>query len=75
MTGFNSLLFLFLFLPLFMALFHLTGRSGKLVTGIVASLLFYAWGNLVFLPLMLGLIIINFCIGRHLAASVAASRT
>lgn len=69
MTGFNSPLFLFLFLPIFMALFYVAGKSGKLIVGIIASLIFYAWGNYIYLPLMLGLIIINYFIGKNLKST------
>jgi alginate O-acetyltransferase complex protein AlgI len=66
MTGFNSSLFLFFFLPLFMILFYFSDKRGKLLIGIGSSLIFYAWGNLIFLPLMLCLITINYFIGRNL---------
>jgi alginate O-acetyltransferase complex protein AlgI len=70
MTGFNSPIFLFLFLPIFMALYYLSGKNGRLITGIIGSLVFYAWGSLIFLPLLLGLIIINFFIGKNLGSLI-----
>jgi alginate O-acetyltransferase complex protein AlgI len=66
MIGFNSPIFLFIFLPFFMALFFLAGRRGKLLVGIIASLLFYAWGSWTFLPVILFLMTINYFIGRGL---------
>lgn len=66
MISFNTPLFLFVFLPLFMAFFLLSSARGKLFIGIISSLIFYAWGSLIFLPLMLGLIVINYFIGKNL---------
>ncbi len=43
---FASPIFLFLFFPLFILVYRLAGQRGKLVSGILGSLLFYAWGNL-----------------------------
>ncbi len=74
MIGFNSPLFLFLFLPLFMALFYFAGKRGKLIIGIISSLIFYAWGNLIFLPLMLGLITINYFLGRNLGGTISRNK-
>lgn len=55
--NFNSPLFLFLFLPVFMLVYHLSGKRAKLVVGILGSLLFYAQGNLSYVPFMLGLML------------------
>jgi alginate O-acetyltransferase complex protein AlgI len=66
MIGFNSPIFLFLFLPLFMALFLFSGKGGKLLIGILSSLIFYAWGNLIYVPLIVGLIVTNYFLGRYL---------
>jgi alginate O-acetyltransferase complex protein AlgI len=51
----NSPIFLFLFLPVFIILYYLVKKRIRLVVGIVGSLLFYAWGNLNYVSLMLGL--------------------
>jgi alginate O-acetyltransferase complex protein AlgI len=74
MAGFNTPLFLFLFLPLFMALFYFAGKSGKLIIGVISSLIFYAWGSLIYLPLMLGLITINFFIGKTLGGTIGRNK-
>jgi len=52
---FNSPIFLFLLLPVFIILYHLAPQRIKLIIGIVGSLLFYAWGNLNYVSLMVGL--------------------
>jgi len=57
---FNSPIFLFLFLPTFIFVYYVAGRKVKPVVGIVGSLLFYAWGNLRFIPLMIGLVIFTY---------------
>ena len=50
---FNSPIFLFLFLPLFLAVFHLAARPAKLWIAIFSSLVFYAWASFVYLPVMI----------------------
>ncbi len=64
---FNTPIFLFLFLPVFIFIYHLSGRRVKPVVGILGSLLFYAWGNLVYIPLMLGLVIIAYLAARGIS--------
>lgn len=66
--GFSTPLFLFLFLPVFMALFHLAGKRLKLIIGIVGSIIFYAQANLIYVPLMLALILLNYFLGKRLGA-------
>jgi alginate O-acetyltransferase complex protein AlgI len=65
---------MFLFLPLFMALFYFAGKRGKLIIGIISSLIFYAWGNLIYLPLMLGLITINYFFGKNLGSPISRNK-
>jgi alginate O-acetyltransferase complex protein AlgI len=61
---FNSPVFLFLFLPGFMLLYLAAGQRLRLVFGILGSLLFYAWGNLVYIPLMVALTIGAYWLAR-----------
>jgi alginate O-acetyltransferase complex protein AlgI len=61
---FNTPLFLFLFLPVFVFVYHLAAQRGKLILGILGSLLFYAWGNLDHIPLMLGLTVGTYFLAR-----------
>jgi alginate O-acetyltransferase complex protein AlgI len=65
---FNTAIFLFLFLPLFMLVYHLSTYRGRLLIGILGSLLFYAWGNLQYVPLLVGLTLAAYGIGRGLDA-------
>jgi len=64
---FSSLLFLHLFLPVFLVAYWLTPRPGKNYTAIGFSLLFYAWGAPRFLPVVLGLGVIDYFISHAIA--------
>lgn len=67
---FNSYEFLLVFLPLtFIIYFYL--NSKKLITLskiflVIASLTFYSWWNVIYLPLILGSMIFNFYVGQFL---------
>ncbi len=63
---FNSPIFLFLFLPVFMLIYFLLPVRGKQVFGVLGSLAFYAWGYLYYVPLMLALTIIAYFLGREI---------
>src|SRR5258705_5120950 len=58
---FSSIIFLFYFLPLFFLAYLLT-RFSK-TTLLVFSLIFYAWGEPIFIPLMIVMIILNYRFG------------
>jgi alginate O-acetyltransferase complex protein AlgI len=58
---FSSVIFLFYFLPLFLLCFVLSGFSKYIL--LFFSLIFYAWGEPIFLPLVLLMIAVNFCFG------------
>lgn len=60
----NSPVFLFLFLPVFIIFYYLAKKRIKLVVGVVGSLLFYAWGNLYYVSLMLGLTLFAYLLAR-----------
>jgi len=60
----NSPAFLFLFLPVFIILYYLVPKRIKLIVGIAGSLLFYAWGNLNYVPLLLGLTLFAYLLAR-----------
>lgn len=64
---FSGLTFLYLFLPLFLGLYFLVpGIKGKNAVLIVASLLFYAWGEPVFVLLLIASALVNYGFGRAL---------
>src|SRR5271154_1216112 len=65
--NFNSLRFLFLFLPVTMLGFHLLGRYGRrpvIVWLALMSVVFYAAWNQVFVLFLLGSILVNFLVAR-----------
>jgi len=75
---FNSLTFIGLFLPITVSIFYLLGflnqhktnKSIIIVWLVLASLFFYGWWNPRYLILILGSIVFNFVIGRHLIGSI-----
>lgn len=73
--SFTSPVFLFAFLPLTVIVYQLA-RSTKLKNAvwIAAGLLFYAFGDLRHLPLMLGSCLLHYGAGRYLMARTKARR-
>jgi len=66
---FSSTLFLFYFLPVFLALYWLVPTQAKNLVALMASLAFYAWGGLNFLGLFLGSVVLNFLLIRGMSAT------
>ena len=62
---FSSTVFVFIFLPLTIGLYYIADRIGSIrlknAVLLIASLVFYAWGGLRPLLLLLVLIFINWC--------------
>jgi len=67
---FNSIEFIFLFLPLSLILFFTIarkwGNEGAIIALVLASLFFYAWWNPVYLILLVASMLFNYHIGRQL---------
>lgn len=63
---FSSIVFLFAFLPAVLACYFLAapGRTSKNYVLLFFSLLFYAWGGMRLVPLILYSIVSNYCFGR-----------
>ena len=57
---FSSLLFLFLFLPLFLVAYYLTPSRFRNMTALAGSLVFYMWGAPRFIFALLGLCLANY---------------
>ena len=74
MNGFNTPLFLFLFLPIYLALYLVSGKRWKIPIGIIGSLVFYASGNLVYVPLMVALTLVNYGLAKGISAGRGQSR-
>jgi alginate O-acetyltransferase complex protein AlgI len=67
---FNSLLFLFIFLPVTMLGFHLLGRYGRrpvIAWLALMSVVFYAAWNKVFVLFLLGSILVNYLVARAIS--------
>lgn len=64
--NFNTPLFLFLFLPFFLIGYFFAQPRWRPVLGIIASLLFYAWGNPASLAWIIGLTLFNYWLGLRL---------
>ena len=60
---FSSSIFLFGFLPIVLAAYYLSPRIIKNITLLLCSLLFYAWGEIFYLGVMIISIISNYIIG------------
>lgn len=69
---FNSIEFIFFFLPLTIGIFWLFQKHYKPAAKpllVIASLIFYGWWNPIYLPLILISATANFIVGRHLTRS------
>lgn len=69
---FNSFVFIFLFLPITLILYYGFNYCrcytlAKIIL-VLASLCFYAWFNLSYLPIILSSIVVNYAVGRTLIA-------
>jgi len=60
---FSSIIFLFLFLPLTLALYYLAGSFFRNTILLLASLFFYAWGEQLYVLVMLASIGLNYVFG------------
>lgn len=73
---FSSITFLFFFLPAVLLLYRIVGKRWRNLLLLLASLLFYAWGEGIYLLLMLVSISMNYVMGRviHVSRSSSSSR-
>ena len=60
---FSTILFLFRFLPITLALYYLAPPKLKNLALFLCSLVFYSWGEVKFFPVMVVLILINYICG------------
>ena len=65
---FSSLTFLFLFFPIVIGVYYLCPRALRNLWLLAASLLFYAWGEPVYIRLMVASILFNYLSGLGVAA-------
>ena len=64
---FSSPIFLFVFLPLTVVFYYLTGKNYRNYVLLFASLVFYCWGEFKFLPLLLAVVLVNYVAALLLA--------
>ena len=66
---FSSIVFLFTFLPIVLILYYIIPGRGKNIVLLLGSLLFYAWGEPVYIFLMIFSIFFNYISGLDIARS------
>ena len=64
---FSSLNFLFIFLPIVLILYYIVPFRLKNLVLLIASIIFYAWGEPVYVILMVLNILFNYVVGRRFA--------
>ena len=69
---FSSVIFLFYFLPLFFLAFLLSRFSKNVL--LVFSIIFYVWGEPIFIPLIVFMIVLNYRLGLRIEAAHACGR-
>ena len=68
---FSSMTFVPLFLPLILILYYATRHSGiRNSVLLIFSLLFYAWGEPIYILLMLGSALLNFLFGEKVGVII-----
>lgn len=71
---FSEPVFLFLFLPFFLLAYFAAGRWGRNWVLLTASLAFYAWGEEIYVLVLIGSISLNYIFGLAIAATKGAAR-
>lgn len=71
---FSSIVFLFTFLPIVLILYYVLPRQFKNPVLLLASLLFYAWGEPIYLFLMMFSILFNYISGLDIARNLGNKR-
>jgi alginate O-acetyltransferase complex protein AlgI len=66
---FSSPIFLFAFLPIILFFYYLSPKRFRNIVLLIASLIFYAWGEVFYIALMIGSIISNFIIGKLISSA------
>ena len=71
---FNSVVFLFCFLPLALLVYYLVPGKGKNAVLLLESLIFYCWTGITWLPLIAVLIAVNYLAGLFLGRRKGGGR-
>ena len=71
---FSSITFLFMFLPITMVVYYIVPKNFKNIVMLLASIFFYAWGEPVYIILMMLSILLNYFCGQDIDAKRADER-
>ena len=71
---FDSIIFIFAFLPVVLIVYHIAPDWLKNGVLLLASLIFYAWGGLIYLCFMLVSVIFNYVCGLWIAGKAKKRR-
>ena len=71
---FNSVVFLFCFMPLALLLYYLAPGRAKNAVLLLESVLFYCWAGITWLPLIAVLVLVNYLAGLFLGRRQAGGR-
>ena len=65
---FSSITFLFLFLPVVLAVYYIAPEKYKNIILLISSIIFYAWGEPVYVVLMILSILLNYFCGLDIGS-------
>ena len=63
---FSSIVFLYIFLPIMLIIYFIVPNKFKNAIMILASLIFFAWGEIRYIFIMLILAVMDFICGRYI---------
>ncbi len=63
---FSSLLFLFMYLPVVLVIYYVTPRRWRNLFLFIANLIFYGWGEPVYVSLMIFSTVVDYTCGRFI---------
>ena len=71
---FSSILFCFYFLPAVLAVYYIVPRKFKNLILFISSLIFYAWGEPIYVSLMLFSTVVDYALGRCVQSAKSAGK-
>ena len=63
---FSSIVFLYIFLPLMLLIYFIVPKKFKNLVMIIASFIFFAWGEIRYIPIMLLLAVMDYWCGNKI---------
>lgn len=72
--NFNTALFLFIFLPFFLIIYFVAQPKWRSWLGLAAGLVFYAWGQAFYIPLIAGVAGVNYWFGLRLGGELSENK-